>query len=335
MAQFSEHANLRHSWYALATEVELAAGPVGRTLLGEAVVLYRDPNGAVVAAPDRCPHRQAPLSAGRVNNGILSCCYHGWEFGAEGKCVNIPSASDDQSIPRKGHLVPFSARLAYGLVWVCLDEPKFDLPTIPAEDDASFRRINSPVQLWQASATRMVDNFLDIAHFPWVHTGTFGNNQTTEVPRIELAMLSDEFYGYAYDVVADNPPAAELTSGQTEGAVERSMTTGFQLPFHIRSTIRYTTGSEHILLLLSAPVDDVNTHFTFVVWRNDDFRVSAEDIIAFDRAIGQEDKQMLEKIPGALPLGNGELASTPSDKASTAWRLRFAELVGLNVTETK
>ena len=80
------------------------------------------------------------------------------------------------------------------------------------------------------------------------------------------------------------------------------MSSGFHLPFDVRSTIRYGTGLEHILLLLSTPIDDVTSYFTFVVWRNDDFSVSAEEVIRFDMAIGAEDKRMLELLDGVLPL---------------------------------
>ncbi len=110
--------------------------------------------------------------------------------------------------------------------------------------------------------------------------------------------------------------------------MSRNMTTGLHLPFTVRSTIRYESGLDHIILLLTTPIDDVTAYFTFVVWRNDDFSVSAEDVIQFDRMIGEEDKAMLEKIPGVLPLEKGALASTQSDKPSTAWRLKFQQLLG-------
>src|SRR3712207_7934423 len=64
--------------------------------------------------------------------------------------------------------------------------------------------------------------------------------------------------------------------------------------FTVRSTIRYETGLEHILLLLSTPVDDENAYFTFVVWRNDDFSVPAEEVIRFDRAIGRSEEHTSE-----------------------------------------
>jgi phenylpropionate dioxygenase-like ring-hydroxylating dioxygenase large terminal subunit len=331
MGIFYDNPALENYWYPLATEVELSEGPVGRTLLGRAVVLYRDPDGAIVAAPDRCPHREAPLSAGTLDNGVLSCCYHGWAFGAAGRCVAIPSADADFPIPNGAHLSCVATTTRYGLVWVCLGEDPPAIPCIVQEEDAAFRRINNPVEPWQVSATRMTDNFLDIAHFPWVHVGTFGNRQRTRVPDIELDALDDDFYGYAYPVVAENPDGANLTSGQNAETVSRDMTTGFNLPFTVRSTIAYASGLRHILLLLPVPIDDITSYFTFVVWRNDDFSISAEDMIRFDRMIGQEDKAMLEKLSGVLPLGPQDLANTRSDKPSVAWRHQFAKLLGVNL----
>ena len=102
------------------------------------------------------------------------------------------------------------------------------------------------------------------------------------------------------------------------------MTTGFHLPFAVRSTIHYETGLDHILLLLSTPVDDVTSLFTFVVWRNDDFTVSAEEVLRFDRAIGAEDQRMLERVAGVLPLDATALVSVQADKASVEWRRQLA-----------
>ena len=191
-------------------------------------------------------------------------------------------------------------------MWVCLGDTPADapdgIPIISHEDDPAFRRINTPVDVWQTSCTRMTDNFLDITHFPYVHVGTFGRAQDTQVPRFEMEPLEDGWYGYRYEVRANNSDLGTLASGQSSGVVERAMSSGFHLPFDVRSTIRYGTGLEHILLLLSTPIDDVTSYFTFVVWRNDDFSVSAEEVIRFDMAIGAEDKRMLELLDGVLPL---------------------------------
>ena len=172
----------------------------------------------------------------------------------------------------------------------------------------------------------MADNFLDITHFPYVHTGTFGLRQDTVVPKIELGELDDGYFGYRYEVRASNT-LGSLASGQDVDVVERSMSSGFILPFVVRSTIRYNTGLQHIILMLSAPIDDVTSYFTFVIWRNDDFSVSAEEVIRFDLAIGAEDKRMLEKVPGLMPLDNTTLVSVQADKASVEWRRRLIALM--------
>ena len=174
---------------------------------------------------------------------------------------------------------------------------------------------------------RLSDNFMDYTHFPFVHTGTFGTNLDPVVPRYEIEALDDGWCGYQYDVDVDNPDTAQAISGQTAKVLHRHMSTGFTLPFAVRSTIHYETGLEHILLLLATPIDDVNCYFTFVVWRNDDFSVSAEEVIAFDRAIGEEDRRMLERVPGVLPLSQTGVVSVQADKGSVEWRRRFAAML--------
>ena len=319
-------AAIRNSWHPVARSVEVVATPVAVTLLGSSVVLWRTPSGCVVAAPDRCPHREAPLSAGTVQDGCLSCPYHGWTFGDAGRCVRVPSAAEGVPPPPRAHLEAYSCEERYGLVWVCLGTPAATIPTIAQEDDPTFRRINTPVEIWQVSATRMVDNFLDITHFPFVHVGTFGRAQDTRVPRFELQALDNEFHGYRYEVLANNATGT-LVSGQTAQVVHREMSSGFSMPFVVRSTIRYDTGLEHILLLLSTPIDDVTSYFTFVVWRNDDFSASAEEIIRFDLAIGAEDKRMLEQLDGVLPLDQTTLVSVQADKCSLEWRRQLSEFI--------
>jgi phenylpropionate dioxygenase-like ring-hydroxylating dioxygenase large terminal subunit len=173
----------------------------------------------------------------------------------------------------------------------------------------------------------MADNFLDITHFPFIHTGTFGIAQDTVVPRVELGELDHGWFGYAYEVRARNTAASSTTSGQTADVVERAMSSGFHLPFDVRSTIRYHTGLQHILLLLSTPIDDVTSLFTFVVWRNDDFTVPSDEVLRFDMAIGAEDKVMLERLDGVLPLDQTSLVSVQADRCGVEWRRRLVNLM--------
>lgn len=330
MTRFVGKPELRAAWYPVAQVADVADQPLAVRLLGDDLVLWRSEDGEVVAAPDRCPHREAPLSIGTVTNGELACAYHGWSFGVDGRCVSVPSSGPDATIPPTAHLPCVKVQERYGLLWVCLGDPADDIPRISQEDDPAFRRLNTEVEPWATSTPRLVDNFMDFSHFPWVHTGTFGGAQDPYVPKIELSQLDDDFFGYSYEVDASNPDEATAVSGSDADVVHRVMSTGFALPFVVRSTIRYADGLEHILLLCSTPVDDVNSLFTFVVWRNDDHSIDPTDILAFDRAIGAEDKAMLEQVPGTLPLERVGLVSVQSDKPSVEWRRRFAAMIGVD-----
>lgn len=323
-----EHEALADHWYVVAESADLDDQPVAVKLLGRDLVAWRSASGDVVAAPDRCPHREAPLSDGTVVDGCLTCPYHGWKFADEGRCVEVPSSGAGRTVPPAAHLPVVQAQERYGLVWLCLGEPRSDIPTIAAEDDDDYRRINSGVDVWATSATRMTDNFLDISHFPYVHIGTFGIAQNSEVPKIEMEQLDDDFFGYRYEVeVRNDDESGKEASGLTDAIVHRRMTTGFHLPFTVRSTIHYETGLDHLILLCSTPIDDVTSYFTFVIWRNDDFSVPGQEVIVFDRAIGAEDKRMLETVKGVLPLDQKATVSVQSDKPSVEWRRRLAALL--------
>ena len=323
---FVEAPALRGYWYVVAESDDIAGAPHAVRLLGDDVVIWRGPDGALVAAPDRCPHREAPLSLGHVDDGCLVCCYHGWSFGAEGRCVRVPSAPNGLPVPPKAHLQSLHAVERYGLVWLCLGEPVAGIPEMAAEQDPTYRRINSGVDVWKTSATRMTDNFMDISHFPYVHVGTFGIPDNQLVPKISMEQLDDDFFGYRYEAEVGNDKGA-ASSGLAAKVITRQMSTGFNLPFTVRSTIRYETGLDHLILLCTTPIDDTTSYFTFVIWRNDDFSVPAEEVIAFDRAIGAEDKTMLERVPGVLPLEQTATVSVQADKPSVEWRRQLATLI--------
>ena len=322
-----ENKNLTDYWYPLACSTDVLGAPLQRRLLGRKLVLWRNAEGVVSALPDRCPHREAELSRGEVRGDCLVCPYHGWEFAADGQCTRVPSATVGVPAPPKAHLDAYLSQEKYGLVWVCLGEPVADIPVLKWEDDPEFRRINTPFDEWKVSATRMVDNFLDYTHFPWVHKESFGNQEDTVVPHIELEPLDRDFFGYAYEVNARNESVGTIASGQDVDVVHRRMTTGFNLPLLCRSTIEYDNGLAHILLLICVPIDDVTSYFNFVVWRRDDFSIQAQDVTRLDFLIGAEDKRMLETFDTVLPMDQTSLVSVQADKCSVEWRRQFAALL--------
>ncbi len=319
---FCANPAMRTQWYVVADATDIRDAPLGVTLLGERFVLWRGRDGGVSAAPDRCPHREAPLSDGTVTNGCLVCPYHAWSFDGHGACVEVPSSGPGGPIPAAANLRVAPVRERYGLVWLCPGTPTCELPEIPQDADASFRRETAGIEVWHASATRMADNFCDVAHFPYVHAGTIGPDTDPIVASVHVEKLDADFTGYEYTVEVHD---------ERGGDVRQRMSTAFHLPFVVRSNTYYESGPrighDRVLLLCTTPIDDVTSLFTFVSWRNHDHDVSTEEFLAFDRAIGAEDKSMLERIDGVLPLDQSATVSVRADRLSVEWRRRFAALL--------
>ena len=118
------------TWWPLAWSAELTSRPVAVVRGDSAIVLYRGVGGAALALEDRCPHRRAPLSLGRVTeSGMLQCGYHGWTFdGGSGRCVEIPNLRDDEPVPAaiKAHRYPVVER--DGVVFVEVGSGAASLP---------------------------------------------------------------------------------------------------------------------------------------------------------------------------------------------------------------
>ncbi|HSP29129.1 MAG TPA: aromatic ring-hydroxylating dioxygenase subunit alpha [Ilumatobacteraceae bacterium] len=319
---FCANPTLRTQWYVVAGVGDIADAPVRVTLLGERYVLWRPPGGAVSAAHDRCPHREAPLSEGTVSNGCLVCPYHAWAFDGEGVCVDVPSSGPGASIPSAAHLHLVAVSERYGLVWLCPGMAESGPPEIPQDRDPSYRRVTAAVETWRVSATRMADNFCDVAHFPYVHAGTIGPDTDPIVAPIHVEALDADFTGYRYTADLQDEHGNE---------VRQRMSTAFHLPFVVRSNTSYEsgprTGHDRVLLLCTTPIDDVTSLFAFVSWRNHDHDLSTEEFIAFDRAIGAEDRAMLERIDGVLPLDQSATVSVRADRLSVEWRRRLADLL--------
>jgi len=315
-------------WYVVADSGDIGTDPVAVTVLGRAFVLWRDNASQIAAATDRCPHRESKLSGGRIDEGCIVCPYHGWTFGADGACELIPSAGPSMPIPPAARLDTVHVREQYGVIWLCAGNPAGNPPVIDEDADPTYRRLTAGMETWATSATRMADNFCDVAHFPYVHAGTIGADTDPVVDTVDIEDLGDGFVGYRYSVdVLDE-------HGERVG---QDMSTAFHLPFIVRSNTCYTSGpragQDRVLLLCTTPVDDTTSLFTFIVWRNHDHDVPVEQALAFDRAIGAEDKLMLETIPGALPLGAGNngTVSVKADRLSVRWRQGLRELVDSDV----
>jgi phenylpropionate dioxygenase-like ring-hydroxylating dioxygenase large terminal subunit len=180
---------LRNAWYVAGWSSELKAKPIGRTLLGEPVVLYRGENGRVAALEDRCCHRGMPLSLGTVLGSNIRCEYHGLLFDGAGKCMDIPG---QQMIPGTARVRSFPIEEKDDLVWIWMGEPeKADPEEIVAFPWHARWPYKAKSEILKCNYLLASDNLLDQTHAAYVHKSTLASEpdayaraemQTTPTP---------------------------------------------------------------------------------------------------------------------------------------------------------
>jgi phenylpropionate dioxygenase-like ring-hydroxylating dioxygenase large terminal subunit len=175
-------ARLSRAWYVACQSRELGKRPIHRTVLGVPLVLFRTEAERPAALLDRCPHRNAPLSLGRVvAGGRLECRYHGWQFEGSGRCAFVPGLVDGE--PRERRAPSAATREAHGFVWVWpeLDsEPEgepFPLPDLGKGYARVVREVEAP-----GSLHATLENALDVPHTAFLHRGLFrGSGKKNEI----------------------------------------------------------------------------------------------------------------------------------------------------------
>jgi phenylpropionate dioxygenase-like ring-hydroxylating dioxygenase large terminal subunit len=180
---------IRNLWYVAAWSHELADKPLGTEVIGEPIVLWRRADGTAVALEDRCPHRHAPLSLGRIEGADLRCMYHGLRFGSDGVCLEVPG---NAKIPPRLTARAFPVVERWGWVWVWPGDPaQADPARVPAcfDLDQPQWAVRRGMVEYAADYELVNDNLCDLSHLDFVHENTLGrasgSKWATELPRIE------------------------------------------------------------------------------------------------------------------------------------------------------
>lgn len=182
---------LRNAWYCAGFSSGLAAGATrSLKMLGESVVLYRKDDGTIAALADRCPHRFAPLSMGKVVGGDLQCAYHGLRFNSSGQCTGNPHG--DCSIPKAAVVRAYPALERHGALWVWMGDPQRasadQLPDFSeVEEREGWSRVEGYIHV-RAHYELMNDNLLDLSHVPFLHPLLGGGGPPPSNMRAKIAM---------------------------------------------------------------------------------------------------------------------------------------------------
>ncbi|MGP0032388.1 MAG: Rieske 2Fe-2S domain-containing protein [Acidimicrobiales bacterium] len=323
-------AALRRCWHPVARPAEVTERPIRVRLLGQAWVLYRVA-GRVVAFEDRCPHRHCPLSLGTNEAGLLRCAYHGWRFDGQGTCVEIPALGPGATLPPSARLSPPAGLAeAHGMVFLAPEDPIAPLGAIPEADDPAFVAGELPTLEARAAAGLLADNFLDVAHFPFVHAGTFGADEAAVVPPFVVAREGWSFT-VSYEHAFANREDPGVAAGTRPLVQTRRLTYRLDAPFHLRLRIDFVEagGSNVIGFFIQPETADSCRVFT-TLWRDDLAGDPARmaDAIAFEVAVLREDLRVQEAYDElVLPLHPGAEVHTRADRATLELRRVLADLV--------
>lgn len=305
---------LRNQWYVAAEAAELSAGgpPLGRIFLNEAVVLYRSVPGRIVALEDRCCHRRAPLSRGKIEGEHLRCGYHGIVYDPTGRVVQVPG---QERLPPGAELIAYRTVERYGYVWIWMGAAeRADEGLIPdfRWNTAEGWTSGGGILAVHCNYLMLVDNLLDLSHVPFLHENSVGSSNDTNP---ELSWERGENFVRGIRVARNLAPTPRLQKMGVSANIDTFKIMTFQPPAHIALEITQREANigadaqprfsyRAYILNSMTPETPTSCHY---FWRNArDWQIDDAELTTFlCKATAQafaEDKEMLEATQKIIDL---------------------------------
>ncbi|MCU1400842.1 MAG: ndmA [Acidimicrobiales bacterium] len=315
-------------WHPVCTLDELRASatrvlPVRLLGCDLAIAELSDDEHTIVAMDDRCVHRSTRLSVGWAEADGLRCAYHGWKWDGGGRCIEIPSMPDGP-IPGRARVRAYRTKVVYDLVWVCLDErSSAEIPRSVAHGDPAVRIVPGVPYTWSVSALRRVENFVDLAHFAWVHVGTLGQRERPVPPLPEIERADGELR-FTYDPPSDFDAGGAAMYGWSR----------YRMPMPCTVSIEFDLagGARRTLWMTASPIDLDTCRCFWFMGRTDDLDGPDEPHVEFQRIVLAQDEPVVNnQVPRALPLDPADELSVRTDKVSIEYRRWLRELVDARI----
>ena len=299
---------IKNTWYVGCWASEVNPKKItNKTILNQPLVFYRDTNGNIVLMEDRCCHRHAPLSKGKIEGDSIRCMYHGLKFDKTGQCIEIPGSNH---IKKNMRVKTFPVFEKYNLVWVWLGNPILanhkNIVNCSFLNDENWKY--SEDYLFYHSDYRLImDNLLDASHLNYVHANSIGSNPATQLPtrtvKTDFGLHVEDFWKN------DEPAPHHKRAGRFKGKVDRWNI----YDWHIKGNLLVLdsgsapTGSEghkgdrsdavefrHLSAL--TPETEFTTHYHFAHARNFSLKdtVMANNISKAVSEAFKEDKDIIE-----------------------------------------
>lgn len=245
---------IQNQWYAVLDARQVRKNRItGVTRLGEKLIFWRDEQGQIACIADKCCHRGASLTLGKVCHNTVECPFHGFRYDASGKVVMIPANGRNAPVYDNFKVKSYPVQEAYGFIWLWYGDSTESLPEIPFfEELKSGFTYGSMTENWGVHYTRSVENQLDVVHLPFVHGTTIGRGHKTLVNGPVVKWEGNRMTFYVKDET-DNGQTPQKPNEITD--YEKLFSLQFQMP----NTWQNRISDKLRVMAAFAPVDDENT----------------------------------------------------------------------------
>jgi phenylpropionate dioxygenase-like ring-hydroxylating dioxygenase large terminal subunit len=250
-------ARVQCAWYVACQSKDVSTKPLAVTVLGLPMVLFRDDKEQCRAVLDRCPHRNVPLSLGKIVDGELECAYHGWRFDGCGQCTRIPALNGEpKSQGRNVQSWPVLER--QGLVWVYTDSdvaPKSEPYEMPHIGDSGYHTVVDVVDA-RGTLHAIAENALDVPHTAFLHGGLFRQDRERRAIDVIVRRSQDRVEA---QYVGESAPKGLIGRILAPGGGEVVHFDRFVMP--CIAQVEYKLGDKSHMIVSSAltPIDDYHT----------------------------------------------------------------------------
>ena len=322
----------RRWWYPACRSRDLRGRvPRALTLMDEPVVLWRDGSGHARAFVDRCPHRNVPLSEGRVAaDGTLQCGYHGWRFDGTGQCAAVPGLLEGPVGAPVREAAPYVTTERDGFVWIwpdregvppASDRSPFALPSLTDATSRPASQVGEVVFTYDLDCTMhaALENALDVPHTAFLHAGLFrgGDGESRDIRAERRNVVDGLEVQYHDEPVAFGPIR---WSSKVFDHWDR-----FFLPCVAQIEYRVEPHVRIVNTILHLPLSPFRTRAWFVVRFASPLpaKVAAPIVLARGRGILKQDAEVLaSQTANTRRFGGERYTSTDLDLLGNGiWRL--------------
>jgi phenylpropionate dioxygenase-like ring-hydroxylating dioxygenase large terminal subunit len=303
---------LLKDWYVICRKDEIDENKILLKYVFDQEIIIWKKKERIMAWENLCIHRGSRLSLGSINNGILKCAYHGWEYNQEAQCVKIPSQPDIK-IPKKACVKSYKVIEKMNMVWINLSKDTNDFVNIKEFNESNFNHVASGPYIMNASAPRAIENFLDVAHFPFVHENHLGVKDKPMIDDYDVVSSNKGIHASNVKVFQPNPDGTNK-SGEVI------------YDYHVHSPFVASLGKDvsknerFVLVFYVTPISETESMIYTLTLMN--FGKLDDKIVRdYQDFITAQDVPIVEsQRPELLPMDLQEELSIRSDKISIAYR---------------